>query len=159
MIDATKKQSTLTEPKPTCRYFLEQTTKSLGFDIDSYQYEYRKLMSILNARYLAEQTNSSFVLNEKNGGYHISIGIPSSLELRGLFQDDKKRMLSAEIRTRFGMPAADIRFRWKVDFCIRKIRGRKRYLMKKKPVPYEECSLEKALSLPFWTRCDANAKL
>jgi hypothetical protein len=132
-------------PQATVFYHQRRTSEKLRLDIDGYRFEWSKLMSILNARYLAEQCNASFRIKTKGRGYHVAVGIPSNHELRRMLNDDYKRIRSSEIRAESGMPNnTDTIFDYKTDFSIQ--RGKVR---KKRSIPYEVCSLDTVLALPF----------
>jgi hypothetical protein len=140
-----------------CSSFLEETRNNLGIDLDSYRPQHELLRHLLNARTLARETNSTFSLKEKNGGYHVQIGIPSSLELRRILGDDPKRIRSAEIRSTFGLPVADILFSTKSSWHVESRRG-KRVFISQKGLAYEECDLSRALALPFCSLCPSEAR-
>ncbi len=69
--------------------WLAATEEYCGIDLDSYTYEWRKLMILFNANYIGIKE-----LEEKNGGYHIILNCPSSFDLRRCLGDDKKRIKS-----------------------------------------------------------------
>ena len=131
-------------PQAKVHHHMEKSASILKLDLDSYLPEYKKLMHVLNARYVAEQCHVSFEIQTRNEGYHIAIGIESGYNLRRLLGDDSKRILSSETRERFGMPYSDTMFSSKTHFRIK--RGR---AYSEKLHFYEDCSLATVLALPF----------
>jgi hypothetical protein len=130
---------------------LEATSRVLKLDVDSYLFEWKKLMLIFNMKYVADQLGVEFKLKEKNGGYHVFVKTESGQMLRRALGDDPKRIRSSEIRKEYGLPNSDTLFEWKANFRVEKQKSKIKVIMKS-PIPYEECSLDTVLALPFWSR-------